>query len=186
MKTTAIFASANQNGSTALLLNTFLDALSHRADDSVTIFEPYKMTPQPCMGCGACSEADICIHDDLDRLWSAVAESSLLVIASPVYFRGLPSPLKAVIDRTQRHYMAKLRGDSPLCASEREAVVLLAAGTNMEDGETAARELHHALTALGVVRTRVIVAGGTNYGPVPQEKLEEIRTAAAELRCRLL
>jgi len=66
----------------------------------------------PCTGCGACaaSPGHGCVlaeTDDAETLFSAMAEASAVVVASPIYFYHVPAGLKALIDRGQRFHAAK-------------------------------------------------------------------------------
>lgn len=120
--------------------------------------------PAPCTGCGECDNKYDCRCDDLEELWKDVEESDLIVLSAPVYFRGLPAPVKAFIDRTQRLYMAVRRGELPLGEKKRAFVLLLSAGTRCEDGSVVEAELKHALPLLGADPYRMILANGSNYG----------------------
>lgn len=57
---------------------------------------------KPCFGCQECQENGICkIKDDMERVIPSLILSNTIILSSPVYFRGLPSHLKAMIDRCQ-------------------------------------------------------------------------------------
>lgn len=60
---------------------------------------------RPCTGCGACSTTGRCIiHDDMAAVYAAVDAACALVFGSPVYFLGVPSLCKGVIDRFQPYW----------------------------------------------------------------------------------
>lgn len=87
----------------------------------------------PCRGCGACrAPGNRCpLHregDAAETLFEAMKSARLLAFASPIYFYHVPALFKAFIDRSQRHYEARLAGDPASAPPTRSARVLLAAG----------------------------------------------------------
>ncbi len=50
--------------------------------------------PDPTHGQGYCL-----YHDDMDAVYAALERATGVLVASPVFFSGLPAPLKLVIDR---------------------------------------------------------------------------------------
>lgn len=56
----------------------------------------------PCSGCLECRRKGICkIKDDMEKVIPSLISSDIIILSSPVYFMGLPSHLKAMIDRCQ-------------------------------------------------------------------------------------
>lgn len=56
----------------------------------------------PCIGCYRCFNEGVCtFEDDMDAIYTALEEASLLVVCSPVYTNTVPAGLKAVMDRCQ-------------------------------------------------------------------------------------
>ena len=92
--------SPRKNGNTDLLVEAFSKGASEKHHVEVVSVHDY--TVRPCMGCNACfaSENNACVQkDDMSFMYSKLANTDMLVIASPVYFYGLSAQLKAVIDR---------------------------------------------------------------------------------------
>jgi len=57
---------------------------------------------KPCCGCLECRKGGICkIKDDMKGIIPRLISSDIIILSSPVYFKGLPSHLKAMIDRCQ-------------------------------------------------------------------------------------
>lgn len=55
-----------------------------------------------CMGCDKCSGVFKCvINDDTEKIIQKIENSKIVIVTSPVYFTGVPSKLKAFIDRNQ-------------------------------------------------------------------------------------
>ncbi len=66
-----------------------------------------------CVHCDACAKpphaCPLAADDDCEELFSLICSHEHVLWISPVYFYGLPSQAKALIDRGQRFYMASLR-----------------------------------------------------------------------------
>ena len=104
-KITVLFGSPHKDGFTAQLLQQYLQ--EHHRHGEVTVFRSYDLAIQPCTDCGYCHEHLCCWHngrDGYDQILQEIDRSDVLVIASPVYFFGFPSPLKAIIDRAQQRF----------------------------------------------------------------------------------
>ncbi len=69
----------------------------------------------PCVGCGACAKGPahacpLAEEDQGGEVFAAVLEASLVCLVSPIYFYHVPALFKALIDRGQRFYNARLAG----------------------------------------------------------------------------
>jgi multimeric flavodoxin WrbA len=49
------------------------------------------------------------VEDDMQRLYPLLVGSSVIVVASPIFFNGVSAQLKAMIDRCQCFWVAKYR-----------------------------------------------------------------------------
>ncbi len=55
-----------------------------------------------CIECNGCFQTGRCVvEDQYQELYEKLLACDLLVVGTPVFFMGVPSQLKAVIDRTQ-------------------------------------------------------------------------------------
>lgn len=53
-----------------------------------------------CIACGPDATTGWCIfHDDMDRVYDAIERAHAIVVGAPVWFDGLPAPLKRIVDR---------------------------------------------------------------------------------------
>jgi multimeric flavodoxin WrbA len=60
----------------------------------------YKINP--CTGCDNCRKNFKCvINDDVKDIIKKVEMANIIIVASPIYFTGVPAQLKAFIDRNQ-------------------------------------------------------------------------------------
>jgi len=87
----------------------------------------------PCMGCWFCEkELGHCALDEKDQaklVFNRLLKASFVFISSPIYYYHVPSPLKALIDRSQSYYMRRKKGDPTITGlPARKAYVCLVAG----------------------------------------------------------
>lgn len=122
-----LVGSPRVNGNTELLANAFAEGarqqsvqqpdetslqaaenLRHKANGvgsprhKVEILNVARMNIAHCIGCNTCftREGNACArHDDMDKVYAALARADILVVASPVYFYGISSQMAACIDR---------------------------------------------------------------------------------------
>ena len=101
MKLVAIAGSPRKNGnSTALMRHAIEDAQERGA--SAEVFCAREMRVAGCLACGGCKRsADaVCVqNDDMHAVYAAIRDCDALLLASPVYFYGLTSWIKQVVDR---------------------------------------------------------------------------------------
>ena len=83
-----------------LLAKAFVDGASKKIDVEIISVTEYKVNP--CIGCNSCFERkdNSCFQkDDMEIIYRKLAKVDMIVIASPVYFYGISSKLKAIVDR---------------------------------------------------------------------------------------
>ncbi|MDR2795177.1 MAG: flavodoxin family protein [Spirochaetaceae bacterium] len=103
-----LFGSPRKNGYTARMLEYFFECWG--GDDikkHTVIFNAYDAGIKPCIHCGHCKKIRGCIYDDFIPVEQGLNTADILIVASPVYGLGFPSPLKAVFDRAQQYFEAK-------------------------------------------------------------------------------
>ena len=88
-------------GATGTIVKTLERGLAKNSSNITTKFV-YKLNVNPCQGCFSCwsRTPGKCIHkDDVEKLLPIVAESDILILATPVYVDGMTGPLKTLLDR---------------------------------------------------------------------------------------
>ena len=88
-------------GTTGTILKTLEKGLT-KTNPQITTKYAYKLNVNPCIGCFSCwtKTPGKCIHkDDVEELLSTLAETDLLILATPVYVDGMTGPLKTLLDR---------------------------------------------------------------------------------------
>ena len=92
--------SPRKDGNTAMLAKAFADGAGQRHE--VEIIPAADCRIQPCLGCNRCytGEGHRCVQkDDMEWICEKLRKADTLVIASPVYFYGISSQLKTLVDR---------------------------------------------------------------------------------------
>lgn len=92
--------SPRKNGNTELLVNAFIKG-AIRADNHVEVISVIKKHIKSCIGCNVCyKEVQKCVHeDDMTACYEMLKEADIIVFATPIYFYGVSSQLKCLIDR---------------------------------------------------------------------------------------
>jgi multimeric flavodoxin WrbA len=107
LKIAAIMGSPRRGGNTEILLDAFLSgAVEGEAEvDKISVGE---LEIAPCAECLDCETTGECvIRDGMDEIYRRLLEADRIVIASPIFFYGLPAQLKALIDRGQALWYRK-------------------------------------------------------------------------------
>jgi multimeric flavodoxin WrbA len=175
LKMVAIHGSARASGNSWTLLQAAVDAAREaRPDMEVDIVRAYKAHVNPCIACKGCNEDQVgCTvgGDGWAPIEASLRSADVLLLSSPVYFMGLPAPVKAIVDRLQALWWYRERGGQ-VATNEgpfrRAGLILVAAG---DEGtfKHSHRVARAAINTLGFDLHAELMAGG----------LEEPEDAAA-------
>ena len=127
-----LYGSPHKNGSTQKLLDSFLKTISC---DKINTINAYEKSAHPCIDCKHCVKETNCVFNDLDDYHDFLKSANILIIASPVYNRSLPSPLKTILDRMQRYYSEKIFLKLKNNYQSKKAFILLSQGSKDENIE---------------------------------------------------
>lgn len=101
MKVLGIMGSPRRGGNTELLLDEALRG----AESQGAVVEKIvvdRLEIAPCREYYGCLRDGYCvIRDDMDSIYPKLLEADIVIVASPMFFYGLTSQLKALIDRCQ-------------------------------------------------------------------------------------
>ncbi|MBE5995147.1 MAG: flavodoxin family protein [Paenibacillaceae bacterium] len=100
-KIAVLIGSSRRNGNTEILANAFIDGIN-KQENSVEIISVIGKKVNGCTGCDFCYRDDShnCAQkDDMQEIYKRLADANVIVIATPVYFYGVSSQLKCMIDR---------------------------------------------------------------------------------------
>ena len=125
--------SPRRNGNTSSLVKSFTEG-AESAGHTVTEFFLQDMNIRGCRGCfgGHSSQDSPCVQkDDMDKIYPAVKESDVVVLASPLYYWNMSGQIRTAIDRL----FALEEGDGNLLRGHGRASALLMAaeGNGFED-----------------------------------------------------
>ena len=88
---------------TIRLTRSFLEGIKSATDAEVTIVDVIKKNIRPCTGCFGCwarGDGKCVLQDDQNGILAAYIKADLIIWSFPLYCYGMPSHLKAVLDRT--------------------------------------------------------------------------------------
>ena len=99
MKIIILFGSPNKNGSTRILVDSFING-AEEAGHTCEIIDVCHADVHPCIGCVLCGYEGPCVQkDDVETIRAKLLSSDMVVFATPLYYYGMSAQLKAVIDR---------------------------------------------------------------------------------------
>jgi multimeric flavodoxin WrbA len=101
MKVLGIMGSPRRQSNTEILLDKALEG-AREAGAEVEKVLVSKLKISPCLEIYACLKDGNCaIKDDMQALYDKLLEADHIIFASPIFFYGITSQAKAVIDRCQ-------------------------------------------------------------------------------------
>lgn len=79
------------------------------------VYDINRLTVKPCIDCSVCSNSyGKCVHDDdMESVYKALKATDVLIVASPVYFNGITSKLKQLVDRCQMIFICDFKHGKP-------------------------------------------------------------------------
>ena len=136
MKVTVITSSPKKEGTTALLAGEFIRGAKEAGHD-VFRFDAAFEQVAPCLACDCCrTDNGKCVQSDsMDKLNPELLAADYIVFVSPLYYFGLSSQLKTVIDRFYAN-------NSKLMGSGKKAI-LMAAAADSDDWAMRALAEHY-------------------------------------------
>lgn len=114
MKILAILGSPRKNGNSEVLAQTVAEKIAEIREAEIEYLRTQKLDISGCIGCNGCEKTGMCvIKDDMTDVYEKVDQADIILLATPIYFYGPSSQIKAVIDRFQarwsRKYLLKTR-----------------------------------------------------------------------------
>lgn len=99
-KIIVLMGSVRKNGNTDLLTQAFIHGAEK--ENEIEEIRILNVEVNGCIGCNYCydNEAhECCQKDDMQMIYEKLKTADILVIGTPVYFYGVSSQLKCLIDR---------------------------------------------------------------------------------------
>lgn len=103
MKVLVLNGSPKKKSDTMELTNSFIKGLNYAKENEVEILNIIDLNVGPCRGCFGCwakGDGKCVIDDDQNMILEKILMADLVIWSFPLYCFGLPSHIKAVLDRT--------------------------------------------------------------------------------------
>jgi len=101
MKVLGIMGSPRRQSNTEILLDKALEGAKEAGAEVEKVLVS-KLRISPCLEIYACFKDGNCsIKDDMQTLYDKLLEADHIILASPIFFYGITSQAKAVVDRCQ-------------------------------------------------------------------------------------
>jgi len=186
MKVLGIMGSPRRQSNTEILLDKALEG-ARKAGAEVEKVLVSKLKISPCLEIYACLKDGNCaIKDDMQLLYEKLLEADHIIFASPIFFYGVTSQAKAIIDRCQALWMRRyVLGIGKEDKRERRAVFISVGATRGQklfDG--AVLTVKYFFDAIGVKYFGdLLVRGIDNKGQIEEhpETLEDAFRLGQEL-----
>lgn len=179
MNAVILFGSPRKNGNTVELARAVAETLKEKGWGVRTLYLN-DMNIRPCQGCYTCLPDGVCrINDDMKDVRKYIAESDLIVYATPIYWFGPSSQLKLAMDRSiafmDENYNSRIEG--------KKAVTLTTFGDeNMDTCAPAIEMFRKTFDLLKIAYAgRVDVPGCQGEGNIGQGYKDKARALAESL-----
>lgn len=178
----ALIASPRKTGYTAKLLGAMLREFPKGTN--IEIVNLYELNPTPCNACGYCKACNGCSKKDLEEFFKKFETADVIVFATPIYFMGVPAPMKALIDRFQRYYEARFRRNTKTpIEKHRKAALIVTSGADGEIGfEVIKHQLLQAFTVLNIELCGTVLARNTDKCGVDKTDIENAQALYRKVR----
>lgn len=95
-----LMGSPRIKGNTDLLADAFVEG-AKTSGNNITKINVTKNKIGSCLNCGYCKKhnGECVLKDGMEEVYTLLSESDIIVFATPLYYYGFSSQLKAVIDR---------------------------------------------------------------------------------------
>ncbi len=182
MRITTLLGSAKKKGNTATVLGWVEDELKSLGHDVERIYLNNKSIGG-CLGCAKCRENPdeiACVQkDDAIDIMEQMISSEVVLFASPIYFWGFSSQIKALIDRgyslvTNYHKP----GHTSLMEGKRIGLLVTGADAYEENAEGLFTAFDRIVDFLLARKSGELYVGESS---VPAELPEEVKDRALEL-----
>lgn len=182
IKVLALMGSPRKNGYTAKLLGSLLREFPKGTD--IEIVSLYELNPTPCNACGYCKAGNGCSKKDLEEFFKKFETADVIIFATPIYFMGVPAPMKALIDRFQRYYEARFRRNVKYpIEKRRKAALIVTSGSDGEIGyEVVKHQLLQAFSVLNIELGGAMLARNTDKCGVDKTDIEKAQSLYRSVR----
>lgn len=182
MKVIGILGGPHRGGHTEKLLDEALAAAA-AAGAGTERLDVARLDVAPCLACGGCAEAGDCvIEDDMTGLYEKLLTADAVIISSPIFFYGLPSQLKALIDRSQALWERKYNLGRVPPVGKRALFMASSGGRGQKVFDGALLSLKYFLDTLGIEQFETVLFRGADLGDGRDGFSDALAEAATKAR----
>lgn len=100
-----IFNGSPRQGNTCVAADAMKRGMEQAGGFEVTEIKAADVAVAPCIACGACNCDSICVaDDDSNDVMDAIEAADAVIFATPVYWWGMTSQLKLIVDKMFSRY----------------------------------------------------------------------------------
>lgn len=180
MNIVVLSGSPRKGGNTHQLVAAFTQA-AEQAGHQTRHFDTAAMKIGPCLACEYCrreaTRGRCAQKDDMARIYDALEQAQVIVLATPLYYFGFSAQIKSAIDR----FFAIPK---PLMAQKQMALLAVCGDDYMEAMSALVENYRHIHTYLGTENIgEILVANVYNKGDIAgHPALEQARQLASSLK----
>ena len=115
MKILVLNGSPKKKSDTFRMTDAFLKGLNQTGEHEIDVINVIDRKVAPCQGCFGCwqkGDGHCVIDDDQNRILDLYTAADIIIWSFPLYVYGMPSHLKAVLDRTIPLVRMKMQQDA--------------------------------------------------------------------------
>ena len=173
--------SPRRGGNTDILLDEVLAAASEAGAETTKLVIS-ALNIRPCYELYHCAVDGTCtIQDDMLGLYEQLTTADCVVLATPIFFYGMPSQTKALVDRCQALWVRRhvLKTWQPDVARRKGALVAVGAtkGPRLFDGVSLTSK--YFFDAIGVTYAEELLVRGVDAKGAVRESPEYLQEARA-------
>ena len=104
-----------EKSNTYRLTHAFLDGMAEQCQQNVVTLTANRLQIKPCLGCFACwnkTPGSCCLNDDMAEVIERILWADVIIWSFPLYYFGVPGPLKNLMDRQLPMTMPFMTADS--------------------------------------------------------------------------
>jgi multimeric flavodoxin WrbA len=107
LRVVGIYGSPRKGGNSDLLLDSFIQGAQDQGAEVRRVYVR-DLDISGCRECNGCEKTGTCVvQDDMQDIYALLDEADVITLSSPIFFYGLSSQLKAMIDRAQAMWARK-------------------------------------------------------------------------------
>jgi multimeric flavodoxin WrbA len=172
-----ICGSPRRQGNSETLLDQALKG-AQEAGANVRKINVSELKINPCNACNRCHEGEPCRQaDDMQMMLTELRKCDGLIIASPLYFSGLPGPFKSFIDRTNPLWAERFLQKAQKSSRVRMGKFISTAAQVNANFRNSISEIRALFNSIGIEYTGEVLVSGVDKKGEAAARAESMREA---------